>query len=312
MSDSHPRNELLQTYLNAFTRALPKIERGDVRAIHRTRVASRRLRELMPVLQVDADRSRPVLRDLRRATRELGRLRELDVLVGLLEALRVEAAAPRAGAIAGVLDHLRGLRKRVQARAVDRGLHRRLSRLARRVEKIAHSIEREDGRVGAQPWRWAAQARVVRRARRAKAAIEDAGAVYLPDRLHEVRKGLKKLRYAVELLRQVDPTAVPATDLNRLKRSQELLGDLHDRQTIIDRIRELQAIQDAPQTRRDESELDMLLSDLEVECRRLHARYLRGHEEMLMLCSRAAAPPRAVTRRRSSGKRSSDKVAAAG
>lgn len=311
MSVSHPRNELLQTYLDAFTRAMPKIERGDVRAIHRTRVASRRLRELMPVLHVDAEKSRPVLRDLRRATQELGRLRELDVLIGLLDALRDGAAAPRADAITGVLHHLRRLRAEALAHAADRGLHRRLSRLARRFEKIARPIARDDAGVAARSWRWAAQARVVRRARRARAAIEDAGAVYLPDRLHEVRKGLKKLRYAVELLRQTDAPAVTAADLNSLKRWQELLGDLHDQQTIIDRIREVQAMYDAPQTRPDESELNALLSDLEVECRRLHGRYLRGQDAMLALCGRAAALPNSPAQRRSGGK-SSDRVAAIG
>src|SRR5262245_17330899 len=50
------RSQLLKRRLDRLTRPLPDLERGDVRALHRTRVASRRLRELVPMLQIDADR----------------------------------------------------------------------------------------------------------------------------------------------------------------------------------------------------------------------------------------------------------------
>ena len=45
--------------------------------------------------------------------------------------------------------------------------------------------------------------RVARRAASLKAAIDEAGAVYLPERLHAVRIAVKKLRYAVELEHEI-------------------------------------------------------------------------------------------------------------
>ena len=48
-------------------------------------------------------------------------------------------------------------------------------------------------------WQWAVEARVARRAAALKHAIDEAGSVYLPERLHAVRIALKKLRYGLEL-----------------------------------------------------------------------------------------------------------------
>src|SRR5438105_13417421 len=67
----HPRYDLLRKRLEVFTRVLHGVERGDVRALHRTRVASRRLREVLPILQVDADTTRKLVRRLRRGTDRL-------------------------------------------------------------------------------------------------------------------------------------------------------------------------------------------------------------------------------------------------
>ena len=44
------------------------VEGGDVRALHRTRVASRRLREVLPVLQLDPDMAHKLGRRLRKIT----------------------------------------------------------------------------------------------------------------------------------------------------------------------------------------------------------------------------------------------------
>ena len=56
-------------------------------------------------------------------------------------------------------------------------------------------------RTAARNWRLAVDAQVANRASRLSAAIADAGAMYLPERLHAVRIAMKKLRYA---LRTVD------------------------------------------------------------------------------------------------------------
>ena len=47
---------------------LQGVEDGDVDALHRARVASRRLREVLPVLQLDSDVARKLNRRLRKIT----------------------------------------------------------------------------------------------------------------------------------------------------------------------------------------------------------------------------------------------------
>src|SRR5262245_58753804 len=81
MSIPITRSELLKRRLDGLTRALPALEQGDIRALHRVRVASRRLREIVPVLQLDHGSSKKLSRRLRKLTSHLGTVRELDVLM---------------------------------------------------------------------------------------------------------------------------------------------------------------------------------------------------------------------------------------
>src|SRR5262245_52825810 len=87
MPASRTRHDLLRSRLERFTRMLPGVEAGDIQAIHRTRVASRRLRELLPLLELEPKTARKLGRRLRRITRQLGSVRELDVLLLLTEEL---------------------------------------------------------------------------------------------------------------------------------------------------------------------------------------------------------------------------------
>ena len=82
---SSTRSELLKKRLDQFTRVLNLVEQGDVRGLHRARVASRRLRELLPMLQLDADKARKLGRRLKKVTTRLGTVRELDVLLLLVD-----------------------------------------------------------------------------------------------------------------------------------------------------------------------------------------------------------------------------------
>src|SRR5581483_992689 len=88
MSASRPRHVLLRKRLQRFTRLLHGVHHGDVRAVHQTRVACRRLRELLPVIQLDGDLGHKLNRRLRKLTNRLGELRELDVLVQAVDDLR--------------------------------------------------------------------------------------------------------------------------------------------------------------------------------------------------------------------------------
>lgn len=285
MTASRQRSELLRAHLETFTRLLQRVEGGDVRAIHRTRVASRRLRELMPVLQVDPSVCARLLRDLRRATRALGRIRELDVTAQLVATLSAETEDARRPALARVSDQLKTTRQRVFSREARKGrLGPDLHRLAKRLDRLASTLDRGSARTR-QSWRWALEARVVHRADVLKEAIRAAGPFYLPEHLHVVRIALKKLRYSLEL--DADAKGTKLAEAARLRRGQELLGTLHDRQMLIERFREAQATLE-PGERRVSRQLDGLIARLEDECRLLHAQYVRQRKGMLELCDRLA------------------------
>src|SRR5262245_30394289 len=72
-------------HLDTFTKQAERISGGSVGALHRTRIASRRLRELVPVLGLDPDTTRALARRLKKLTKQLGAVRELDVLTSTLE-----------------------------------------------------------------------------------------------------------------------------------------------------------------------------------------------------------------------------------
>src|SRR6202163_2994866 len=192
------RYDLLRSRLDRFTRTLHGLESGEIGAVHRARVASRRLRELVPVLGLEQPAVRKLGRRLRKLTRRLGSVRDLDVLTLLVDELRESGGLPdRAlrrvgGAVLQARDEARGALS-LTAVAAD------LKRVGRKLEALAAKLEPVD-RERSPAWRWAVDARVSRRAFTLKAAIEKAGAVYLPERLHRVRLGLKKLRYGVELV----------------------------------------------------------------------------------------------------------------
>jgi CHAD domain-containing protein len=176
-----------------------------------------------------------------------------------------------------------------------------LRRLVKKLERVLPELEREEtSGAGSSAWRWALDARVARRASRLATAIRDAGALYIPERLHAVRVALKKTRYAMELVNEISGAARDP-DTRALKRGQDLLGRMHDLQVLTDRVRDVQTSL-APPTLSVWRELDALILALEDDCRRLHARYMRLREPLAAIADRVGArttttPARAVARR---------------
>ena len=285
MPPSTRRYDLLKARIDRFTRMLPGIEEGDVRAIHAARVASRRLRELLPMLQLDPATTRKLERRLRKVTRRLGPIRELDVLLPLIDELH-ESRRCGERALTRVADAVRLARGEAHGQVAGKTAAGELRRVSRKLDNAATILERADTRPSTRGWQWALEARVARRASALRAAIDEAGAVYLSERLHAVRVALKKLRYGVELWLEADGSK-PNADLRRLKRSQELLGRLHDRHVLITYVRREQAAL-APSDINLWGELDALVASLENTCRALHARYVRDRAVLIALCDRLA------------------------
>jgi CHAD domain-containing protein len=279
------RHDLLRGRLERFTRTLQGVEDGDVDALHRARVASRRLREVLPVLQLDRDVARKLNRRLRKITDRLGNVREYDVLLGVLTELKKAARYPKA-ALPRVAAYIGDNHAHPRQRLLEKVQMGELHRIASKLEKVARTLEgSSDNRVTARhSWRWAIDARVARRASTLAAAIADAGAVYLAERLHVVRIAVKKLRYALELAADADHVK-STPDLKQLRRSQDILGRLHDLQVLVDRAREVQGSL-APPDLNARRELDVLVVALEEDCRHLHGRYMQDRDALLALCAR--------------------------
>jgi CHAD domain-containing protein len=291
MSSSQGRYELLTKRLKQFTRLLHALGEGDVRALHRTRVASRRLREILPVLQLKAEVADRLGRRLKKVTGRLGEVRELDVLAELTAELQKSGEHdPQAlRRVASVISAERlGARDRFGAKLPTN----ELQRIARKLEKIGADVR---DRKPSRGWQWAVDARVSRRAETLTTALDAAGSMYLPGRLHHVRIAVKKLRYAVEVAGETAGLKA-SSDLRTLKRQQDILGRLHDVQVLIERIRQMQealAQPDATMWRK----IDALLASLENDCRRLHARFMHQRSSIRAICDRvrraAGAAPQA-------------------
>lgn len=284
-----PSALLLQQRLTALRRMLPGARNGDVRAVHQARVATRRLREALPLVGAGkaGRRLERVARDL---TGVLGPVRELDVALQMLQELArtgVPAAAVAClrGAIAEERRALqRETTKRIDHYDMDRLQRKALQALDRKGERRDHPLDRQARVV-------AARRRAARRAGRLETAIDAAGAMYLPDRLHQVRIAVKKLRYAMEVARDLSGSRAEAR-IRTLKRMQDLLGRMHDLEVLIARTRGLQA--GAVRDLRLSSDLDQLVRRLETEARQLHGHYIAQRRALLDLCNRviAAAEPR--------------------
>src|SRR5438045_4197461 len=181
MPASTSRDALLRKQLVVFRRMLHGVEHGDVRALHRTRVASRRLRELLPILQLDPDLARKLVRRLRRVTERLGTVRELDVLLLLLDELHDSGRSAE-----NARRHITELVTEERNRARELLLHKlptsELKRLAIKLDEVAEMLGARTGAEGRHEEaasRWALDARLAHRAARLDETMREAGAVYL-------------------------------------------------------------------------------------------------------------------------------------
>jgi CHAD domain-containing protein len=155
----------------------------------------------------------------------------------------------------------------------------RLDKLRKRLVRVAVPVVHRDPRpneVNEALRQAGARAAILRE------AIEHAGQLYLADRLHRVRVATKKLRYALEILRELTHSRASAR-INRVKAQQDLLGRIQDLEVLIDRTRGVQEGL-AASNRRGTIELDGLIRALEDECREGHAAYMRSRPAMMKLC----------------------------
>jgi len=272
---------LIDNQLHIVRTCLPGLRDGDAASIHDARVATRRVRELLrfapgPI----GDELQARFRTMGRA---LGRVRSVDVSLELLSNLEVSlpSAAP-------VLVNLRHQQRRERLRRV-RDLIKRLERLE--LDRFVDGLVRHSrhyGRVLMQGatgriWRRSLDKLIAARGQTAADALVHSTGVYFPNRMHTTRIALKKLRYAMEVANEVG-AARYADSLRDLKKGQQLLGDLHDRQELLDQISDVGA---------DESHAPLgiarQLVDAEIE--NFHKRYLERRDRLFDIARAAQHPP---------------------
>jgi CHAD domain-containing protein len=275
---------VVRAQCTAVLSAWPRAFRGDADAIHRVRTSSRRLRETLPVvIAVTSDGGAArIRRDARRLTRALGVVRELDVAMEVLAGgvdgrawTGPDAARVRRALAAERARELRAMRARL--RTLDRGGWR--ARCEGLVAALADSPTlRTPESVLA--------GRLRRRAARVRTAVATAGTLYAPEALHRVRIAAKKLRYSLELAR--DLAGAPAGEMiASLTAVQDRLGRFHDLNVLEQRVRAMAW----PEGRRGSTNgRTALAAALEGECRAQHAAFLARRAELMSVARQAGHP----------------------
>jgi CHAD domain-containing protein len=274
--------------LDALTHDFSDIHTENTEAVHHMRVASRRLRELLPLLPIDEDEVGKLGRHLKRVTRQLGRVRELDVLWLAIHELGRDPRYSKV-AVNVVGASVQAARTAARERLRERLSEPKLERLANRLERAAKHLQWADEhhhrRAHSQSPAWMSvlESSVARRASDVQSAIEHTGATYAAVRLHEVRIALKKLRYAIEL-RSETHNSQASDDLTSFKEMQEILGRLHDLEVLIEWARQVQTSLPPTSWRAIES----FVRRLDAECRHLHGRFMHDRGQMMTIVDRIA------------------------
>jgi CHAD domain-containing protein len=256
------------------------------RAVHQARVATRRLRELVPVLTTHRHqrRGRRLQKRLRAVGRGLGPLRELDVAIGLLDERARGAGAATAGirAAKAALTTAREDARAGWAGGLDREGATRLVDKLRRLEQRV----REDGATKPAPSRLRRRvlaARLTERARDLAGAVSTCGALLVVERVHAVRIAAKRLRYVLELVAELRLAPVGSI-VGRLKTLQDTLGALHDLDVLRHHVARVRAAEIATSARA--TGLETFTAGLDADIRALHARYLRRARTLPRLTDR--------------------------
>ena len=223
-------HNLVIRHSHELLRHVPGVRNGDADAIHDARVATRRMRAVLAVLGSDHDTNHDAFAvEMRRLGRALGEARDLDIVVGLFEekVWQVPEAARAAIAFSQAAVQERADSRRALIKVIEgsplRDLAPTATRHVRRWTRTSPSVEQN------------LRTRMHEQSAKLTAAVDHASGVYFPNRTHNVRIQVKRLRYVVEVAAQAGRSR-NERELSLLKRVQTVLGNLHDRELLIQRL----------------------------------------------------------------------------
>jgi triphosphatase len=214
---------LIKERIRELFRHLPRALAGEEEPVHQMRVAGRRLRIAVPLAahNPEGKRARRALAILRQLTQAAGTSRDLDVAMALFDR-HVREGRSATPAQRTLRTRLRGARTRSRTRMAEALLDIEIAGLRRDLRKIL-------ARKGEVLFTVVLRLRDAREARGARVleALAALGDRYDPVALHDLRKRLRKLRYAAEVAEAVmdQKTGAPAL----FKELQEQLGQIRDR-----------------------------------------------------------------------------------
>lgn len=292
MATSISRYELLTRRVIRVEAALKRARHADPSSMAPLQLHIRRLREVLPILRLDAGDVRRIDHRLRKGAARLKPILTFDAMMAAAE----DTAAGERGSRGDVRVRNELRRHRIALR-VPSSLRKASADIRKALAKAAAiTAALEDGKesaVALSARRWAVKARVARRAADLKRALADAGAVYLPGRLDPLHRAARRLSLGAALLADVG-APVHAADLKAIDRLNDALGRLRANERLIRRLRRFQA-ELTPAGLKTWQELDDLIVPLEHRCRRLHARYVRERDALALAAERLSDRPMAST-----------------
>lgn len=210
----------------------PGVRRGDADAVHKMRVATRRLRSTLRTFKdaFDADRAAFLKPELKWLAGQLGEVRDGQVLEGKLLAAVEQEGPDFAPVAARIREHLDG---KIEAgrRALAEDLNgERYLRLLDAIDELADEAAAGGTGGGVR--------RVRRVLERADRQLDEATLTGRDEPLHEARKAYKQARYAVEVF--APSGGKPAAGLtDALTELQDVLGAHQDSAVARDILRDL-------------------------------------------------------------------------
>lgn len=187
-------------------------------SVHRVRTSARRIQSALEFYRPGLTaKHRAALKELDKIRRRAGKLRDLEVQLGLLDEIANRSARGDREVVAKALKERRRKQSRRLAPMVERFLGSRSPERLRKVAALLQAQLRDLS--GAHPLADARLELQLLRQGSVSADLQDA------ERLHDLRLRLKKIRYLAEI---APPTAVQKAFIADLKQPQDAIGRWHD------------------------------------------------------------------------------------
>jgi CHAD domain-containing protein len=290
--------------LDAFTREIDGVKDAqDIEYIHRMRVASRRLRAALPLFETCFPERdfRKWMQEITKITRALGDARDADVQIAFLQkSLKKIQKYPHAAenrshaeqpstepAIRFLLAALQKKRRILQKRVLSAMNELEKSRVTDEMLLEFTTMDRDISNARKKPRTCGIPpVAALRIGKRLSEFLLYEPWVFHPEAVaehHAIRIAAKKLRYTMEIYGSAYRNNLEKP-LARIKKIQEILGDIHDCDVWIDQItsillRERSLLRSGKGTKRPDtitlSSLRVLLHDRETERKRRYRQFVR-------------------------------------